>query len=315
MKKPSETILFFGSGPVAAASLEFLAKNFNIEAVVTKPRPAHHKGSVPVLETAEKIGLKIYTAPDKTSLDTLIGRANFQSRLGIIVDFGVIVSKKVIDYFPLGIINSHFSLLPEWRGADPITFAILSGQKRTGVSLMLIVEKLDEGDLLAQTPYDIPENDSTPTLTNALVEVSNNTLLEIIPLWLSQTIQALPQQLVTLAPSDTPTYSRKITKEDGIIDWSKPADVIDREVRAFIEWPKSRTVIANKEIIITKAYVVPGVTPNTKPGDFEIIRSAGVIGVTTSNDTLYIERLKPAGKPQMSAQAFIAGYGDSFRAN
>ncbi len=309
MKKPSETILYFGSGPVAAASLDFLAKNFTLEAVITKPRPAHHKGPVPVIDLAEKLGLKMYTAGNRTELDTLFEKSNFRSRLGIIVDFGVIVSQKVIDYFPLGIINSHFSLLPEWRGADPITFSILSGQKRTGISLMLVVEKLDEGQLLAQTPYDIPKDATTPELTDALIEISNKTLLEIVPLWLKQEITPAPQEAVTIALTKKPTYSRKLTKDDGKIDWKKSAIDIEREIRAYAEWPKSRSIIAGKEVIITKAYAAPRISPITKPGDTEFVKQDGVITIATLNGTLCIERLKPAGKPEMTAQAFIAGYG------
>ena len=144
MKKMSETIVFFGSGPVAAKSLELLAQNFEIEAVVTKPQPAHHKEPFPVLALSEKLGLKIFTPDGKAALSELFASNPVTSRLGIVIDYGFIINRDVINYFDLGIINSHFSLLPEWRGADPITFSILSGQKQTGISLMLIDEKMDE---------------------------------------------------------------------------------------------------------------------------------------------------------------------------
>src|SRR5438045_3687175 len=143
MKKTSKTIAFFGSGPVAADSLIFLAEYFEIEVVVTKPVPAHHKVKAPVEEVARAKNLKLLFANNRSGLDKLIQEKPFKSELGIIVDFGVIVSQKVIDAFKLGIINSHFSLLPRWRGADPITFAILEGDAKTGVSLMLIDEQLD----------------------------------------------------------------------------------------------------------------------------------------------------------------------------
>src|SRR6185295_10299303 len=123
MKKTSEPILFFGSGPVAAASLDLLRTDFEIEAVITKPRPPHHRGDVPVLALAEQADLPVLTAQNKAELDRLIERHSFQSKIGILIDFGIIVSQKVIDAFPLGIVNSHFSLLPKLRGADPITFS------------------------------------------------------------------------------------------------------------------------------------------------------------------------------------------------
>src|SRR5690606_13053936 len=122
-------VVFFGSGPVAAKSLENMLPDFEIVAVVTKPKPAHHRGNFPVINVAENNNLPLYRVTNKQELTELIRTKPFKSEVAILIDFGIIVSQEVIDYFPKGIINSHFSLLPEWRGADPITFAILSGQK------------------------------------------------------------------------------------------------------------------------------------------------------------------------------------------
>src|SRR4051812_40975768 len=132
-EKPS--IVFFGSGPVAARSLELLAEHCTIEAVITKPHPAHHKEPFPVLQVAEKLGAKVFTPVGKAEVSELFKTRPVTSKLGIVIDYGFIINQDVIDYFPLGIVNSHFSILPELRGADPITFAILSGQEMTGVSL------------------------------------------------------------------------------------------------------------------------------------------------------------------------------------
>src|SRR5688572_20047531 len=124
-------IVFFGSGPVAAESLRLLGQSFEIEAIVTKPSTTREMG-------AAAGSARLLTVENRHELDVLISEHPFESEVGVLIDFGIIVSQKVIDYFPKGIINSHFSLLPEWRGADPITFSILSGQKKTGVSLMLL---------------------------------------------------------------------------------------------------------------------------------------------------------------------------------
>src|SRR5688572_6060471 len=113
MTKMSEPIVFFGSGPVAAKSLQLLSKEFKIEAVITKPRPAHHRGEVPVLAAAEELGLTVKTASTKNELDALFSSHEFNSRVGLLIDFGIIVSSKVINYFSLGIVNSHFSVLPQ----------------------------------------------------------------------------------------------------------------------------------------------------------------------------------------------------------
>ncbi|HJQ08611.1 MAG TPA: methionyl-tRNA formyltransferase [Candidatus Saccharimonadales bacterium] len=302
MKKISEPIVFFGSGPVAAESLRLLAQDFEIEAVITKPRPPHHKGDVPVLNLAEQFNLAPYTAANKKELDGLLAKVSFKSQLGVLIDFGIIISQKVIDFFPKGIINSHFSLLPEWRGADPITFSILSGQEQTGVSLMFLVEKMDEGPLLAQAKQELPPDITTPELTKRLIHLSRSLLVDNVPKYLNGITRAFPQ-------GDTPaTYSRKLTKEDGIIDWHKPAAQIEREIRAFIEWPKSRTTLGGKEIIITKAYVAASTASQVKPGDISVIQETGLIAVATSDGSLCIERLKPSGKREMSTREFLSGY-------
>ena len=301
MKKISETIVFFGSGPVAAKSLELLARDFTIEAVITKPRATHHRGDVPVITLAEKLGLKLLTASNKKELDELFATNPVSSRVAILIDFGIIVSQSVIDYFPLGIINSHFSLLPEWRGADPITFAILSGQKETGVSLMLLVEAMDEGPLLAQDIMQLPNWITTPELTDGLVARSYALLVDVVPKYIAGEIKPYPQY----DDIKEPTYSRKLTKDDGVIDWAKTAVQIEREVRAFLDWPKSRTAIAGKEVIVTAAHAADR---KLKPGQVVIDGKQLLVG--TCEKALAIDKLKPAGKNEMTSEAFIAGHKD-----
>lgn len=296
-------IVFFGSGPVAAKSLELLADHCEIEAVITKPKPPHHRGDFPVLDTAEKLGLTVYTVSNKRELDELMAKKPVQSRLGVLIDFGIIVSKTTIDYFPLGIINSHFSILPEWRGADPITFAILSGQKTTGVSLMLLVEAMDEGPLLAQSTYEIPAQATVGELTEDLIHLSDGALRQIIPLYIDGQTIAMPQEQVTLADSKEPTYSRKLTKDDGIIDWNKPAEQLEREIRAFLDWPKSRATLADKDVVITKGHVI---NEQGTPG--EVTAKDKQIIVFCGEKALGIDELIPAGKNKMTGEAFLAGH-------
>ncbi len=299
--KPS--VVFFGSGPVASKSLELLARNFDIEAVVTKPKPDHHKEAFPVLDSAKKLNLPVYTVSNKADLSHLIAQKPFSSNLGILIDFGIIVAQDVIDYFPLGIINSHFSVLPEWRGADPITFSILSGQKSTGVSLMLLVEKMDEGPLLSFGEFELPPDITTPQLTEHLINFSNQMLINEIPRYITGA-QPSPQSITGRKAS----YSRKLTKQDGVIDWNKPADQIEREVRAFAGWPKSKAKIAGKDIIITEAQAIPNIHSNEKPGNVLVESKSSSIAVATADGSLLIKRLKPAGKKEMTSREFLAGH-------
>lgn len=304
--KPSgsqPSIVFFGSGPVAAKSLELLARDFDIEAVVTKPKPDHHKEAFPVIEAAQKLKLTIHKVSNKAGLSELIAKKPFKSTLGVLIDFGIIVAQDTIDYFPLGIINSHFSVLPEWRGADPITFSILSGQKSTGVSLMLLVEKMDEGPLLAFGEFKLPTDITTPTLTEHLINFSYQMLVNEIPKYIAGA-KPLPQSVTGRKVS----YSRKLTKQDGVIDWDKSASRIEREIRAFAGWPKSKTKLANKDVIITEAKAVSSIGLNQKPGDISIGSNSSSIIVATSNGSLLVHRLKPAGKNEMTSKEFLAGH-------
>jgi methionyl-tRNA formyltransferase len=303
-KRPA--IVFFGAGPVAAASLEFLAGIFDIEAVMTKGRPAHHHGSVPVLEWSEKHNVTTYTPSNKSELSAVFAKQPIHSPVGVVIDYGIIINQDVIDTFPLGIVNSHFSLLPEWRGADPITFAVLSGQPMTGVSLMLINDKMDEGALLAQATYDITSEETTPTLTEGLIELSNHLLAETLPVYLNGSL--VPYEQSEQGPSGltlTPSYSRKLAKADGTIDWHKPAEQIEREIRAFIGWPGSRSSFNGIDVIITAAHVRANLLGD-QPG--KVVSISKELLVCTGAGSLVIERLKPAGKPEMSAEAFLAGY-------
>ena len=293
MTHPSKPIVFFGSGPVAKASLAHLAQHFSIESVVTKP--------VTERDMAEAApGIPVKTVSSRQELDNLMASKPFQSELGIIVDFGIIVSRPVIDYFSLGIINSHFSLLPEWRGADPITFSILSGQSQTGVSLMLIVEALDEGDLLAQENLLIAPHATGDSLTHDLVTLSNDMLTRFVPLYQAGKLQPYPQDSSIIA-----TYSRKLTKEDGRLDWSKPATQLEREIRAFAAWPKSVATLGDLEVVVTKAHVEasPGGTPGSLVSD-----GKKTLGVATTEGVLALDEVKPAGKGVMSVAGFLAGY-------
>ncbi|MFI5270804.1 MAG: methionyl-tRNA formyltransferase [Candidatus Saccharimonadales bacterium] len=292
----SKTIVFFGSGPVAAKSLKLLASDFDIEAVVTKPQPSHHKEAFPVIRVAEELNLQIYTANDRSELSDVFNSNSFDSELGVIIDHGIIISKDVIDRFPLGIINSHFSLLPRWRGPDPISFAILQGDAETGVSVMRIVEKLDEGDLLIQRKLAIDPDITTPELTEKLIGLSHSLLIESLPAYVNGDLMPYSQ------PQSPATYSHKLSKQDGIIDWNKPAETLEREVRAYYGWPRSRASLGQIDIIITKAHVDP---ESGTPGSIE---TDGKILVHCSKDSLVIDRLIPLGKKEMSSKEFLNGY-------
>lgn len=318
MKKTSETtptsgvstnppIVFFGSGPVAAESARLLSAEFEFEAVITKPSTVKEMCAALSKDTC------IYSVNSRADLDDLIAAQQFNSPLGILIDFGIIVSQKVIDYFPKGIVNSHFSLLPQLRGADPISFAILEGLEKTGVSLMLLVEAMDEGPVIACGIQELDGTETTPKLTEKLILLSDALLKKEVPRYLIDGGGADQASLASTIPDypSEPSYSRKLTKEDGLLDFTKSAEVLERQIRAFIEWPKSRTTLGGKDVIITKAHSVPSSFSDT-PGDVDIIKDMGVLMIQCANGYLCVDMLKPAGKKEMTAKAFLAGYSHLF---
>ncbi len=289
--KPFVNLVFFGSGPVAAATLRALHQaNFLIEAIITKPRAAGFRGSVPVIDLAQTWDIPLFTPQNKQELTQLFAHQHFSSPVGLVVDYGIIITQAVIDTFSKGILNSHFSLLPQWRGADPITFALLSGQQETGVSLMIINSKLDEGVLIDQQTYKIPADATINQLTEALVGLSNKMLIKDVPDYVAGKCVPYPQ------PGQPISYSRKIKKEDGALDWSKTAQQLEREVRAYKGWPKSYAQLFGRDIIVTKVRVAHN-------------ELDGVLVIPCGSQTWLevVELIAPSGRI-MNGSAFLHGY-------
>lgn len=291
------SLVFFGSGPVAAESLRLLTNTFVIEAVITKPTTATE------MKTACPDAPQ-FTVVDKLSLDKLIVEEQFSSKVGVLVDFGIIVSQKTIDYFPKGIVNSHFSLLPELRGADPISFAILEGKEKTGVSLMLLVEAMDEGPIISIGEQPLSGSETTLDLTTSLINLSFSLLENALPKYMIGEIKPAPQSYIQEEFGRIPSYTRKLTKTDGILNWEKPAQQLEREIRAFAGWPKSRAKFNGIDCVILKTTV-----NNDLSGENgKLFIHEKKLGVYCGESALIIETIKPAGKNEMNSEAFLAGY-------
>jgi methionyl-tRNA formyltransferase len=288
-------------GPVALASLEHVGQHFEVVLVVTKPAAVSTQRArvQPTLsQWAQARGVPLMEVATGAKLEQLFLAQEVRTKLGLVVDFGIIISESIIGSFPLGILNSHFSMLPEWRGADPITFALLSGQTHTGVSIMRIAPRLDEGDLLAQERLTIGPQTTGPELTDQLVALSNKLLTTVIPRYIAGSLAPYPQDT-----SRQPTYSRKIRKEDGRLDWRKPAAVLEREVRAYLGWPGSYCQLSDVRLIITQAQVRPG---NAPAG--EAYQTADrLLAFGTSTDLLVAQKVKPEGKAEMTAASYLNG--------
>lgn len=226
-----------------------------------------------------------------------------KAQLAVLAAYGRIIPQSVLDQFPLGIINVHPSLLPAFRGPTPIESAILDGLTKTGVSIMQLSAGMDEGPIYKQKTLHLNGTESKAELTIKLQSLGAELLAEVLPQIADGTLKARSQP-----HPDRATYCRKLTKQDGVIDWHKPAVEIEREIRAFLDWPKSRTVIADKEVIITKAHVHNTTFTEIalRPGELKV--ESGCLVAGTGQGYLCIEKLKPAGKKEMAIQAFLAGY-------
>ena len=156
---------------------------------------------------------------------------------------------------------------------------------------------------VAQSEWPIKPSATTPELTEELIELSHETVAAILPLYVAGEIQPADQLSVTMAPAKQPTYSRKLTRGDGVLDFTKPAEQLEREVRAYAGWPRSRTKLKTTEVVVTAAHVTDG---SGQPGSLFIQNKE--LGVYTPKGVLMIDRLIPAGKKQMTAKAFLAGY-------
>lgn len=301
------SLVFLGAGPLAAESLKFLYSKFTIESVITKAATSS-KFTPPVVEFCQSNQIPYFTPSNKVELSQLVASQSFASRFGVVVDYGIIISSDVIQSFPLGIVNSHFSLLPQWRGADPITFAILSGQPKTGVSLMLIDERMDEGPVIAQSDLRLPKNITSPKLTELLLDLSNAMLAEVLPVFFRGQLQPIPQN--QLPDAQPVSYSRKLTKQDGKLDFTKSAEELEREIRAFMEWPKSYTSIGDIPVIIEQAHAIN--TSHGQTGEIEL-QDSETLSINCSQGSLVIDKLKPAGKKTMTAAEFVRGYGPKIK--
>ncbi len=274
MKKKLDKVVFFGN-----------------EKLATGIEPAK-----PVIQNAlVAVGFDI----EQTVTGKLKDLKPHKAKLAVLAAYGRIIPQSVLDEFPLGIINVHPSLLPLHRGPTPIEQTILDGTFKTGVSIMRLTAGMDEGPLYKQKTVHLTGKESKAELATILQRLGSELLVETLPLIASGQLKPRLQPHPSRA-----TYSKKLTKEDGVIDWNKPATQIEREIRAYLGWPGSRSTLAGKEVLITAAHVA-----NTSGEAGQVKVSGKKLMVYCGNDALVIEKLKPVGKNEMTAQAFIAGYG------
>jgi len=302
-------IVFIGTPEFGAIILEGLIKSIYKPVLVITPtdKPAGRKQVItppPVKVLAGKYGIKV-EQPEKIS--------DFKSELSllkpdmiIVAAYGQIIPKEILDIPKYGCLNIHPSLLPKYRGASPIQAAILNNDKRTGVTIILMDEKIDHGQIIAQRSMMLEEKERARNLHDKLAQLSLNLLLE--------TISNLEKGLTKLTIQDDSqaTFTKTLNKGEGVINWKKPADMIEREIRAFEYWPGSFTFWTKLNVPLRIKITKARVLKSMKGIDYSIGQTFVVlkneIGVQCGEDFFVIERLQLEGKEEVSSEEFLRGY-------
>jgi methionyl-tRNA formyltransferase len=294
-------VVFFGTPAYAVPALTVLAGDarFAVELVVTQPdRPAGRGKTLtpPAVKVeAQRLGLPVYqpsTLRDAASRQPLIDAG---ADLFIVAAFGLIFGEKTLAIPKIAPVNLHASLLPTYRGASPITAAILNGDAETGVSLMVMERGLDSGPVIAKRSIPIDRRATTESLTAELAQVGASLLIDEIEAFVRGDRPPIPQ------PAQGVTLVRSLTKADGEIDWSRSAIEIERHVRAMWPWPRAWTRLGDATVQIHTAAVQEG--NELDPETIAVTREGVVVG--TGRGLLSLQSVQFPGKNPLDARALI----------
>jgi methionyl-tRNA formyltransferase len=301
-------IVFMGTAELARASLRALlaSPNFEIAAVVTQPdRPKGRElkpHPSPVKITALEAGLSVLQPERARDAGFISSLAALSPELIVVAAYGQILPQAILDLPKFGCLNVHASLLPKYRGAAPIQWAILNGEPETGVTIMKMSAGLDTGDILTQKATQIGPDETTAELHDRLAALGGELLVNTITGYCAGTIPQIPQD------NGAATYARKITREDGRINWSDPAAALRSRIRAFTPWPgaySDLTIRGKPRLVkIWRAAVEPR---QGTPGQILHADRDGLV-IACGSDALQIEQLQVEGGRAMIAAEFLAGH-------
>lgn len=299
-------IMFFGSDDFALPSLQLLSaqKEFKIISVITKPDKKKGRGMkvipLKIKEVALEFALDVYQ-PEKFDEQTISCIKSLNPELIVVVAYGRILPKKILDIPSKGCVNLHSSYLPDLRGAGTVPWSIIRGYKYTGVTTMYISEEVDAGDIIEQKKIEISREDTSATLSEKLAEEGAKLLID--------TLNKIKKGKVNITRQDTSkvTYAPLLKKEDGLIDWSKSAEEIFNLVRGLNPWPSSYTYLQGKMFKIHKAQITQDVGSKASPGEIIKIDKNTLIVATGKGDLNMLE-VQIEGKKKMSIKDFLQGH-------
>ena len=300
----SPRVVFMGSPDFALPSLRALAGAYQVAGVVTQPDRASGRGrelKAPSVKTlALELGLPIIQPEKLRQPEAMEQLRDWNPDLIVVAAFGQILKPEVLDLPRFGCLNVHASLLPRWRGAAPINAAILAGDEKTGVTIMKMDAGLDTGPTLARQSLRLTRDDTAGSVFEKLSALGADLLLATLPDYLAGKLAPTPQ------PAQGVTYAPMLKKEDGRLDFTRPAQELARRVRAMNPWPGAwleynggplKVLKAHEEILFTYMIQPPGAR----------LLVGNQLAVMTSDGALMLDEVQPAGKNPMSGKAFLTG--------
>lgn len=299
-------IVYMGTPDIAAIILKrLLEEPYEIVLTVTQPdRPKGRgkelaKSRVKVL--SEEHGIPVFQPERLRNPEAVAVIREAKPDMIVVAAFGQILPKEILDMPKYGCINVHASLLPAYRGAAPIQWAVLDGQKESGVTIMYMNEGLDTGDILLQKRVSLSPDETGGSLYDTLSVMGAELLTEAIPKIVDGTLTAVPQGEMTTA------YAKQLTKEMGRLDFTRPAEELERYIRGLNPWPGTYTQLDGKTFKIWRAEVVTLTDSSLEIGTVTDITKKSFTFVTGKGGLRVLE-LQPEGKRRMTTEEFLRGY-------
>jgi methionyl-tRNA formyltransferase len=296
---------FLGTPDFAVPCLSALLEIADVQLVVTQPDKPQGRGLTlvppPVKAYAESRGLRVIQPPKARDGVLLRELAALELDLALVVAYGKILPEDVLRAPRLGCVNVHGSLLPRWRGAAPIQWAIVSGDAQTGVCLMQMDAGMDTGPELARRTIDIGENETGGELFERLSAISGQLVREELPRFVRGELTPRPQ------PTEGITHARMIEKSDGVLDFSQAAQAVHDRARGFYPWPGAFTSLSGKRIKVHRTRLVARSGKLGEPGQVLAAAADGIV-VACGEGAIRLEELQLDGKKRVDAQAFLAGH-------
>ena len=299
-------IVYMGTPDIAATILErLLDEPYEIVLAVTQPDRPKGRGKEmamsPVKELAIRHDIPVFQPEKLRNPDAVKVIEKAKPDMIVVAAFGQILPKSVLDMPKYGCINVHASLLPAYRGAAPIQWAILDGQKETGVTIMYMNEGLDTGDILLQKTVTIEDDETGGSLHDKLATAGAEALVEALPGIIDGSLKPVAQGEMTTA------YAKQLTKEMGRLDFTKSAVELERYIRGLNPWPGTFTTLDGKMLKIWQAEVTELTDTSAEPGTVTDITKKSFTYVTAEGG-LRILSLQPEGKRRMTTEEFLRGY-------